>query len=64
MPADLDGVAHHVRHDSAALTLAIAGPALAQSTLILPEPGGGYLVVPPSGRSTQVVPLPGGGAMA
>jgi hypothetical protein len=30
----------------AAILLLIAGPAMAQSTLILPEPGGGYLVVP------------------
>ena len=34
----------------AAILLLIAGPAMAQSmTVILPEPGGAYLVVPPSG---------------
>jgi hypothetical protein len=47
----------------AAILLLIAGPAMAQSTLILPEPGGGYLIVPPAGPSTQVLPQPGGGAL-
>jgi hypothetical protein len=42
------------------LALAAASPALAQSTLILPLPGGGYQIIPPQGFSTQVLPLPGG----
>jgi hypothetical protein len=37
-----------------ALALA-AGPALAQSTLILPEPGGGYLVVSPCAGGLSAV---------
>jgi hypothetical protein len=45
------------------LVLAAAGPALAQSTVILSEPGGGYLVVPPSTPSAQVLPQPGSGAL-
>jgi hypothetical protein len=47
----------------AAILLLITGPALAQSTLILPEPGGSYLIVPPAGPSTQVLPQLGGGAL-
>ena len=48
----------------AALLLLIAAPAMAQSmTVILPEPDGGYLVVPPSGQITQVLPQPSGGAL-
>jgi hypothetical protein len=45
---------------SIAVVLPIADLALAQSTLILPMPGGGYQIVPPQGISTQVLPLPGG----
>ena len=26
----------------------------------MPQPGGGYIVIPPQGSSTQVLPLPGG----
>ena len=47
-----------------ALTLAlIASPALAQSTIVMPQPGaGGYAVVPtPQGFTTQILPMPGGG---
>ena len=42
---------------------AIATPALAQSTIVMPQPGaGGYAVVPtPQGFTTQVLPMPGGG---
>jgi len=46
---------------SAALAVAVATPALAQSTIVLPQPGGqGYIVVPPQGFSSTVMPLPGG----
>ena len=47
------------------LALAIATPALAQSTVVLPLPGAsGYAVVPPrQGFTTQVLPMPGGGWM-
>jgi hypothetical protein len=43
-----------------ALALATASPAMAQSTLVLPQSGGGYMVIPPQGFSTQVLPLPDG----
>jgi hypothetical protein len=43
----------------AALTV-IAGPSMAQSILVLPEPDGTYLLVPPKGLSTTVLSLPGG----
>jgi hypothetical protein len=43
----------------AALILA-ATPPWAQSTLIQPQPGGGYQIIPPQGFSTTVLPLPGG----
>ena len=46
-----------------ALALALAGPAMAQSTLILPGPGGAYLIVPPAGPTSQVLTQPGGGAL-
>jgi hypothetical protein len=32
-----------------AILMALASPAMAQSTLALPQPGGGYQVVPPQG---------------
>jgi hypothetical protein len=49
---------------SSAVMLAVVSPALAQSTtVILPEPGDGHLVVPPAGPPTQVLPQPGGGAL-
>jgi hypothetical protein len=43
----------------------IATPALAQSTVVMPQPGAnGYAVVPPrQGFTTQVPPMPGGGWM-
>jgi hypothetical protein len=47
----------------AAILLLIAGPAKAQGTVILPEPGGSHLIVPPAGPSTQILPQPGGGAL-
>ena len=43
----------------AALALAAVSPALAQSTLVVPLPGGGYQVVTPQGFSTLVLPMPG-----
>jgi hypothetical protein len=48
---------------AAAVALAIAGPALAHSTVILPEPGGTYLIIPPAGPSTPILPQHGGGAL-
>jgi hypothetical protein len=39
----------------------IATPAMAQSTLVLPEPDGGYVLIPPSGPITQILREPGGG---
>ena len=39
---------------------AIAGPSMAQSILVLPEPDGTYLIVPPQGFSTTVLSLPDG----
>jgi hypothetical protein len=49
----------------AAITIALASPALAQSTVVLPMPGAsGYAVIPPrQGFTTQVLPMPGGGWM-
>jgi hypothetical protein len=49
----------------AALALAVTAPALAQSTVVMPQPGAnGYAVIPPrQGFTTQVLPLPGGGWM-
>jgi hypothetical protein len=46
------------------LIIAIATPALAQSTVIMPLPGAnGYAVIPPrQGFTTQVLPMPGGGS--
>jgi hypothetical protein len=38
---------------SVAVSLGIAGPALAQLTLILPEPGGGYPAVPPMRQTAR-----------
>jgi hypothetical protein len=52
-----------MRQILATILLLIAAPAMAQSTLILPEPGGAYLIVPPVGPSTQVLPQLGGGAL-
>ena len=48
-----------------ALTLAIATPALAQSTVVMPLPGAnGYAVIPPrQGFTTQVLSMPGRGWM-
>jgi hypothetical protein len=48
-----------------ALTLDIATPALAQSTVVMPQPGANaYAVIPPQqGFTTQVLPMPGGGWM-
>jgi hypothetical protein len=48
-----------------ALTLALATPAMAQSTVVMPQPGAnGYAVVPPrQGFTTQVLPIPGRGWM-
>jgi hypothetical protein len=48
---------------SVAVSLVVAGPAQAQSTVILPQPDGGYLVVPPAGPASQILPMPGGGAL-
>ena len=47
------------------LALTIATPALAQSTVVLPQPGAnGYGVIPPrQGFTTQVLSMPGGGWM-
>jgi hypothetical protein len=47
------------------LALAIATPAMAQSTVVMPQPGAnGYAVVPPrQGFTTQVLPMPGRGWM-
>jgi hypothetical protein len=38
---------------SVAVSLVVAVPALAQSTLILPAPGDGYIVVPPVRRNRR-----------
>jgi hypothetical protein len=47
----------------AIIALALASPALAQSTVVLLLPGAnGYAVIPPrEGFTTQVLPMPGGG---
>jgi hypothetical protein len=47
------------------VALALATPALAQSTVVMPLQGAnGYAVVPPrQGSTTQVLPMPGGGWM-
>jgi len=39
----------------------IAAPAMAQTTLVLPEADGGYTVIPSSGPVTHVLREPGGG---
>jgi hypothetical protein len=44
-----------------AAMILIATPAIAQSTLVLPEPDGGYVLIPPSGPITQILREPGGG---
>jgi hypothetical protein len=46
-----------------AMLLSLVGPAVAQSTWVLRQPDGGYIVVPPSGPVGQIVPAPGGGFM-
>jgi hypothetical protein len=48
-----------------ALALALASPALAQSTVVMPLPGAnGYAVIPPrQGFTNQVLSMPGGGWM-
>jgi len=47
------------------LAVAIATPAVVQSTVVMPLPGAnGYAVAPPrQGFTTQVLPMPGGGWM-
>jgi hypothetical protein len=54
-----------IRLAAIALALAVASPALAQSTVVMPQPGAnGCAVIPPrQGFTTQVLPMPGGGWM-
>jgi hypothetical protein len=44
-----------------ALALAAASPAWAQSTIVLPQPGGVYVVVQPGQPNAYVIPTSGGG---
>ena len=46
-----------------AILLSMVAPAAAQSTRILRQPDGGYIVLPPSGPAGQIIPAPGGGFM-
>lgn len=46
-----------------AILMSLVGPTLAQSTRVLRQPNGGYIVIPPSGPAGQVIPAPDGSFM-